>query len=168
MFNARPDVWQWTHVPWISAIVHWLSGIAAIVIGFLIPDEGEVFAFRVGFIGLGVLMMLSAFRLPKTYLSVSADKRMLKRTTGPWLKLWCRTEDIPLDDVNRVVLRWRNLARGRRGRGSGTTHEMLMKTSGRREYDLFRRDCLPVNAERCGRTLAEFLGVEFEIDGEEF
>ena len=155
------SAWQWTHVPWISAIIHWLFGIAGIVIAVLAPDE--FLPIRLIFFGLGALMILLAFFLNKTHLSVSEDKSVLTRNWGPWLNMWCRTKEIPLDDVSHVILRWRKM--GRRSR-KGTIHTMVIRKSNGKEYDLFKPNCLPYNSEKCGRTLADVLSVEFMIDGD--
>ncbi len=153
--------WQWTHVPWISAIIHWLSGIAAIVIAVLAPAEAA--PLPLVFFGLGTLVMLCGFFIPKTHLSVSEDKSMLTRNWGPWLNMWCRTKEIPLDNVSHVILRWRNMAKRSR---RGTIHTMVIRNNNGKEHDLFNPNCLPYNSQKCGRTLAEVLGVEFVIDGD--
>jgi hypothetical protein len=57
-------------------------------------------------------------------------------------------------------LRWRNRQR------TGTTHTMVMRNNNGKEHDLFKPNCMPYNSEKCGRTLAEVLGVEFMIDGD--
>jgi hypothetical protein len=114
--------------------------------------------FRAAFIGLGVLHIFGAFFLSGTKLCIGSDKT-LYRISGPWIGIRSKTHGIPLDSVSRIVHRWRYFGSG--NEKSGVTHRMLLQTSKGDEYDIFPVDNLPSFPDRCGRSLAEFLCVEF-------
>lgn len=156
--------WTWRCRPWISAIFCLLAGCGSIAVGTIVnmhPYEMNYW-FRSFFIGIGIINALRAFFLPKTVLAVASDKKTLYRTVGPWIGIRSKTYSIPLDSVAGIVHRWRYLFT--KHEKSGAMHRMFVQTSEGKEYDIFPIDQLPGFPARCGRSLAEFLHVEFRLD----
>ncbi len=151
--NPWQGIWTWTYVPWISAIIYWLSGIGAILIGLLAPVDS--YAFRGGFLFLGIVAVISGFILPKTFLSISADKKVLTKSSGQWLGFWEKVDRIPLDTIICVILRWKYI-KTKKGPVQGKTIRLLAQDADGREHNLFPGEFMPPFPEKCGRSLAEF------------
>jgi hypothetical protein len=161
--SPRQTSWKWKYVPWVSAIIYWLSGVAATLVGLLAPVDSH--AFRGGFLFLGIAGVICGFFLPKTVLSISADKKVITKSSGPWLGFWMKVESIPLENIQRVILRWR-VMKTNKGSVSGKTMRLLAQNADGQERDLFPGEFMPSLPEKCGRSLAEFLQVEFRVDGD--
>jgi hypothetical protein len=156
------NAWHWTHAVWFRVAAFLVTGAGAIWVGKAVRTGS--FMFNGGFIFLGSVTVICAFVLPKTSLLIERDKKRLLRTTGPWIGFRRKTSSIPLESTRGVVFRWRYLRSGKTIMGS--THRLLLEDAAGKEYDLFPPNALCTSPQRCGKSLAEYLGVEFRIDGE--
>lgn len=159
------NTWSWVYVPWISAIIFFFVGVAAIAVA-VETRTADSYAFPVMFFLLGILFVVCAFLLPKTCLSVTKDKKILSKTTGPWIGFWTQTNDVSLSSVCRIILRWKYFRAGKAGGIKGTTHWLLLQYTDGKEFDLFPPNCLTPRAQKCGQSLADFLQVDFRVEGE--
>jgi hypothetical protein len=157
------NTWHWTHAVWFRVAAFLVTGAGAIWVGKAVRTGS--FMFNGGFMFVGSVTAICAFVLPKTSLLIERDKKRLLRTTGPWIGFGRKTSSIPLESTRGVVFRWRFLRSGKRIMGS--THRLLLEDAAGKEHDLFPPNALCTSPQRCGKSLAEYLGVEFRIDGEE-
>ena len=126
---------------------------------------GDSLPFHGIFFCLGVLALVFGFLLPKTRLSVAPDEKVLARVSGPWPSFCSKRVNIPLENERCVILRWR-MSLAANNSEHQISHRLLIQDAEGREDDLFPQDALPIGAEKCGRSLAEFLGIEFRVDGQ--
>ena len=162
--NPWKDGWEWTYVPWISAIIYWLFSAGLIYLAFKWPPGSTT--PKVGFLCLGLLMAAGGFLLRRTRLVVSPDKTVLTRESGPWAGFGQNRVTIPLANQRYVILRWRMSLAVADNSAHQISHRLLIQDAEGREDDLFPQDALPLGAEKCGRSLASFLGIEFRVDGQ--
>jgi hypothetical protein len=156
--------WSWRHTPWVSALITVVAGCGGIAVGTLVnmhPYEISWW-FRGAFVGLGVVIILSAFFLTKTSLLIGSDRKTLYRVSGPWIGIRSKAYSVPLDSVVSVVHRWRYLTT--KQEKSNPIHRLFLQTRDGKEFDIFPVNKLPAFPDRCGRSLAEFLRVDFRLD----
>lgn len=158
------NAWNWVHIPWLSAIAFVLAGSGGIWVGIALGADS--FVFRAGFVGIGVATWICAFLLPKTRLSIERDKMVLQRTTGPWIGPGGKTTSIRVDSVRRVVFRWDYFIGRKKGASDGSIHRLFLEDAEGGKWDIFPPDSLCMFPKRCGQSLADYLNVEFNVEGD--
>ena len=135
--NAWEDTWEWTYVPWMSAIIYWLFAAAGFYIAFKWPADS--IPPKVIFFCLAVLAVLGGFLLRRTRLVVSPDRRVLTRVSGPWAGFAQTRVTIPLANQRYVILRWRMSLAVADNSAHQIRRRLLIQDAEGREDDLFPR-----------------------------
>ncbi len=160
------DTWKRTCIPFISISWCFLFGAGALYIGQKFCHwRGDTAMFYWSSSIIGAVIMIQSFFLTKTRLWVDYQKRTIVRTSGPWTGLWAKTHSIPLDSLQCIVHR-RKTSTWRDGTIDTKVRLFALDTEGR-EHDLFLPNRGPLRLERAGRSLAEYLHLEFRTESNE-
>ena len=141
----------------MSIIVWFAMESGAIWVGGQ-PVDGIL--FRAGFIGLGAAAIIASLFLPKTRLAINDNTKMLVVIQGPWSGLWRKTRSIPLQSIDRVILRVWNTGIG--AGNSSKNMRLIVRNQKGDEIDLFPPNFLPIRPADFGRSLAEKMQVNYQ------